>query len=184
MGHLIVFIIRMLLKQGGSNSDAAKAKAAAAQRTFAEQERTRRYYETLGLPQAVGGARAVKQMPPPLRMAAQRAASRALPPALPTAVQAKSFIESIELPHLAELKVPEVPAFHTASSIVSAISFETPSVDRPERLHVEERRKIGFSVHELIGSPGALKRAVILKEILGPPKGLQSSIGSSNFPAF
>lgn len=184
MGHLIVFIIRTLLKQGGSNSDAAKAKAAAAQRTLAEQERTRRYYETLGLPAASGRARLVKQTPPPLRKAAPPAASRALPPALPAVAGGKSFIESIELPQLAHLKVPEPPVFHTASSIVSAIPFETPSVDRPERLHAQERRATTFSVHELIGLPGALKRAVILQEILGPPKGLQSSFGPSNFAAF
>ncbi len=82
--------------------------------------------------------------------------------------------------HLAPLQTPDVPEFETLSSVVTAIPFESAAEDAdapPAALSPAAEARA------LLRSPGSMRSAVVLREILGPPRGLQSGFGTPTFPS-
>ncbi len=163
-----------------------------------EDEQVRKFMEALGLPpntpqqksEAVRRTQPQQPPTPPARTQATSASRkqqqqqgkgyRLSPPPVPSAAKKtpprpapQISIESIENPHVAELKTPEVPEFHTTSSTVTAIPMETGTV--PTAAARASATPATLSVREMVRTPESLRAAFLLKEILGPPRGLQSS---------
>ena len=87
---------------------------------------------------------------------------------------------------LPELETTQIEEFRTVSSTVNAdASIITPlSVeDAKARAAVAEQKKADRELWRVaLRSPDALRSAFILKEVLGAPRGLQSSAGTPSFP--
>ncbi len=151
-----------------------------------EADRMRRFLEALGVP---GDAPETPAAPPISQRA--RLAPRPLPPPLPPPEysfhEEDATPEPVEHVPFHELQTRTVPEFETVSSRVSADphgDFETlvaeisaiPTVDRladtplPERLIVTD----AGTVRATLRSPANVRTALILREILGPPRSLQS----------
>ena len=136
----------------------------------AESERMRKFMEALGLPADQApkpirrtAAPRVKAAPPPLPRARPLSLDEAPAPRLP-----------VEQLHLAELRTPEVPEFHTKSSEISAIPTErAPSVTVDPYAASQKQGSVD-ELRRLLRSPGEIRSAILLREILGPPRGLQS----------
>ena len=89
----------------------------------------------------------------------------------------------IERVHFAELKTPDVPSFITASSEVSAIPFELARSVVGE-LYIRRRHSAAFppSCAGWLSTPTALRSAILLREILGPPRSLQTAYSTGSLP--
>ena len=88
--------------------------------------------------------------------------------------------------HLAELRTPEVAPYQTVSSAISALPAGYATAG--EEAAFAERGESGSAVfrrelYMLVRSPQALRSALLLREILGPPRGLQTAIKAHSFPA-
>jgi hypothetical protein len=136
----------------------------------AEAERMRRFMEALGLP--------ADQVPKPR----QRPAPAAAPPPLPARAkkqkrQKPAPQQRVEEIHIPELRTNEVSEFqtqsaavefHTKSAEVSAIPTERRAqaavAEAPARTAAEQLRK-------LLRSREEIRSAILLREVLGPPKG-------------
>lgn len=86
--------------------------------------------------------------------------------------------------HLPELRTPEVPEFQTVSSHVTAIPFEAPVPAEsdaykyvPDKSAVSQEQWRAF-----LRSPRDLRAAIVLREVLGPPRGLQTAGSLPTFP--
>jgi hypothetical protein len=102
----------------------------------------------------------------------------AQPPAIPAA-QVRAYDGAIERIHFAELKTPETPAFHTRSSDVSAIPFELAE-SVAGKLYLKEGTARQLELIALARSPKALRQAILIREVLGPPRSLQSDFAAPN----
>jgi hypothetical protein len=98
-------------------------------------------------------------------------------PALPSPA-AQTMIERV---HFAELKTPDVPSFQTASSEVSAIPFELARSVVGE-LYKAPDSAISTELRRLLSTPTALRSAILLREILGPPRSLQTAYWTGSLP--
>lgn len=97
----------------------------------------------------------------------------------PPVTAARAYDGAIERLHFAELKTPETPAFHTRTSDVSAIPFELAD-SVAGKLYMKEGTARQTELVALARSPKALRQAILLREILGPPRSLQSDFVSPN----
>jgi hypothetical protein len=100
------------------------------------------------------------------------------PPVLPPAAS-RAYDGAIERLHFAELKTPETPAFHTRTSDVSAIPFELAD-SVAGKLYLQQGTARQTELITLARSPKALRQAILLREILGPPRSLQSDFAAPN----
>ena len=136
----------------------------------AEAERMRKFMEALGLP----ADQEPKRVPRPVVRRANPA-----PPPLPR-VRPRSLDEApapsapVEQLHIPELLVPEVLEFHTTSAEVSAIPSESKSAAAPDPYAVAQRQTPVDGLRRLLRSPADIRSAILLREILGTPRGLQS----------
>lgn len=94
------------------------------------------------------------------------------------------FEEKIRLPDLTTAVLPE---FITKSSTVSAIPFETAAgisheADAYLGTHGAAENRAAARVEALLRTPADLRAAIILREILGRPPGLQSPGTLPTFP--
>jgi hypothetical protein len=115
-------------------------------------------------------------MPPPMPYE-QRTLDSAPAPTMPAG--------RIQLP---ELEVTKVEDFRTVSSEVSAVPAGQSYKERAWHDDVDwdedkSRPKRNELWRAALASPEALRSAFILKEILGPPRSLQSSGGAHSFPS-
>ncbi len=118
----------------------------------------------------------------------RKASRKSVPPTLPPRpayAEPPPVVETAaEKFHFRELQTNLVPEFQTESSHVTAIPFEASHADmRDAYKTVSElplERPAG-NIRELLQSRGSLRNAVLLREILGPPRGLPSS---GTFPTF
>lgn len=176
-----------------------------------EEERTRKFLEALGLPPSTlepkpaqttlrpTGAEVVRHAEPPVPPRHAPLQPPAMPSAARAAVEAsrlerkrqaaehrraashqEAYDGAIERVHFAELKTPNVPEFHTRSSDVSAIPFEAMN-SVAGQLYIKEESVRMNEILQLARSPKALRQAIFLREILGPPRSLQSLGAASNF---
>ena len=161
----IVSFVQWLAKRS------SEQKAAAAPRTprpspaaDPDAERKRQYMAALGVGTPAKQIHTVlaRPAPPPLPPPRQRAA-----PAIPPA---RKRVEQI---HFDELRTPEVPEFHTHSGDVSAIPTEAPPAATADP-YAREHPAVPDALRAMLGTRAALRSAFVLREILGPPRGLQS----------
>jgi hypothetical protein len=95
-----------------------------------------------------------------------------LPGTSPVSAPRHTAVEQIALP---ELEVPEVRQFTTASSQVTAIPFEkseSQSVDA-YAIAPKDANRPGHAVQEWLRDPSRLRSAILIQEVLGPPRSLQ-----------
>jgi hypothetical protein len=155
-----------------------------------EAERMRRFLEALGVPSDATEAPA----PPVARTPMPRpapVARRAAPPPLPapdrSLDEADTTTEPVERIRLPELRTVEVPEFQTVSSRITADSgaeFVTvssgisavPTVAPLAEIVAAPRSSDALSValRQALRSPTDLRAAFVLREVLGPPRSLQS----------
>ena len=166
----IIALINWLTKKNES-AEAPPAPRARPPQTDAgaEAERMRKFMEALGLPADQAprpiprpAVRREKAAPPPLPRQRPRSLDEAPAPRLP--------VEQLYVP---ELSTPEVPEFHTKSSEVSAIPSERTTA-APDPYASSQRQTPVDELRRLLRSPGEIRSALLLREILGPPRGLQS----------
>jgi hypothetical protein len=180
-------------------------------RGTSEEERMRKFMEALGLPPDAARPipaheaptlRPAAEKPAPARQPElrpvppiitqptfpRRGANRPLkPPPIPAPAQERSLDEAeaptkpVEQIHLGPLQTAELPTFQTASSVVSAIPFESLAMENAG--HVVPESSVAAEARALVRSPRAIRSAVLLREILGPPRGLQTGTGTHTFPA-
>ncbi len=132
-----------------------------------EEERVRRFMEALGMP-------AGTQPPPPVR---QRRVVTPLPPAQRPKVK-RSFVQP--LPPIVttppEMDLPPAPIV-----VAEEIDFEVPqpaavvvtATPLPARAVVPVRALSSQSLGKMLRSPASIRRAIVLREVLGPPRGLE-----------
>ena len=154
----IVALINWMMKKPAA-ADAAPAPRSDAD---AEAERMRKFMEALGLP--------ANQAPKPVPRPAVRREKPA-PPPLPRATAPRLPVEQLHVP---ELRVPEVAEFHTKSAEVSAIPMESKPIATPDPYAGTQRQTSLDELRRLLRSPADIRSAILLREILGPPRGLQS----------
>ncbi|MDB6152943.1 MAG: hypothetical protein JWL90_1396 [Chthoniobacteraceae bacterium] len=166
-----------------------------------EAERMRRFMEALGIPNHEAPPPPVKrreppQMPAPMPRIEPRGTvvspwpvpvkrQRTPVPPAPKKSQAPAYVpppvpvEKIAIP---ELKTPALPAWDTVSSHVSAIPFEASHADMRDAYKGESAVDQPIErLRDLIKSPADLRAAILLREIIGPPRGLQTE---ERFPTF
>jgi len=153
-----------------------------------EEERMRRFMEALGIPQdsspppPARPKAAIPPVPPivarpPVPAWPQPRRPRAAPaPPLPSAPSRRPPVQEpapalpvaqIELPALA---VPAVAEFETVTSTIAAIPGEKPALLQP----LPAGATLSAVIRQALATPQQLRSALVLREILGPPLGLQS----------
>ncbi len=190
---IVVSIIRWLSsrqEKTAPQKPSAPGSSSRSSNSDSEQEQMRRFLEALGLPPDSASA----PSPPPVpverpRPVPQPQVRAQIPPrpVMPRKEEEPAYlpIEQIENPHLSDLQVPEVAAFQTVASVVSAIPFEAVGHVSGEMAPVGPRNvsESAAEARKMLRSPGALRTAFVLREILGPPRGLQSSDIPHSFPS-
>lgn len=165
----------------------------------AEEERMRRFLEALGVPQDEAPApppppprpAPLPVAPPPRKPVVTRTAPPPLPREQPSLDEAELTNEPVEHIHLPELPHAPVPEFETISSRVSAnrdgdfvtvassISAVPPCpVHRDKEIPppAQAAPRIDYSaILARLRSRPDVRAALILSEILGPPRSLRSS---------
>lgn len=155
-----------------------------------EDDRMRRFLEALGVP---GDAREAPAPPFPVRPApvTRRAPPPPLPLPSPPRDRSLDDDDAASAPgeriHLRELQTTAVPEFQTVSSRVAADSDEdfrtvssrisavptvAPVADPIRALYGGEA--LSGSLFTVLRSPVSLRQALVLREILGPPRSLQT----------
>lgn len=180
--------------QSQQRRPAGRPVASAPPTRNAEEERMRRFLEALGVPSDEGA----RPTPPPIPQPRPQVpkfeppVSRSLPPPLPreepSLDQADTTDEPVEHIRLPDLQTATVREFETVSSRVSAdedgefltvagaVSAVPACVRHPEQVSVSEapRRAIDSSaILARLRSPDDVRTAVVLSEILGPPRSLR-----------
>ncbi len=103
-----------------------------------------------------------------------KAARRSVPPLSQSPKSLGTSTTRVEKMHLPELEVPVVPEFMTTSSHVQAIPFEASHADmRDAYVSTAALGDSSRGIRKLLGSKSDLRAAILLREVLGPPRGLQ-----------
>jgi hypothetical protein len=181
------------------------------QKQPSEDERLRKFLEALGVPadqrppapvQRRQAPVAPKQAPPerpvfvpPLPAERPAAELRRTPPPIARPVlpeeraldEAPAPVLAVEKIHLPELSTAPMAEFVTASSTVTAIPFGSMAVSSTEPdaylgAHGRAENAAGNRVAALLKSAPDLRAAIILREILGRPPGLQTRTSLPTFP--
>jgi hypothetical protein len=200
----VAALIRWLSSKSEEEAQQPKStpKPSAETAKNSEEERMRRFLEALGVPPESHAppkrAPAPRPAtPPPLKEPkhypvppiVSRPDFRRTPKAVPVPppLQPQSLDEQdapvlpVEQIHIPELRTPELithpeaEAFHETRSAPLAPS-SGPTVDRASSVLSPEQ------LRQLVRSPAELRAAIILREILGPPRSLQSSGPLLNLP--
>ncbi len=189
---------------------AARAKAPAVRPSDDPEEvRMRRFLEALGVPADQRPPPPVKRREPPAGQAVlpkiqprgpivardiapsytkklQTPATLVVPPRpkSPLAAELPVMQTKADNIRLRELETPLVREFQTASSQVTAIPFEASHADMRDAYKTASEQpseQPPDSIRELLRSPRGLRNLVLLREILGPPRALQTG---GSLPAF
>lgn len=168
------------ISKRAANSKPPPVQGGSAVPDAAQQEKMRRFMDALGMP---AGEAPVSPFPVPRRAVNPRTRrvpeaprprmEMPSPPPLPKprsldeAVLTKTPAGRIVLP---PLEVPQVPEIYTTSSRISAIPGELADTVVTGRA----MDPVKAALYALLRSPDTLRSAVILRDVLGPPRGLQS----------
>lgn len=147
-----------------------------------EEERVRRFLEALGVPQGTPPPPPVRprQAAPPVPRPAQKPkVKRSFVQPLPPLVATPEDFSPPPQPSAA----PPLPTVVHVAPLRS--EFEEPSLPSPPVLPAIRRAASippvpVMSLGAFLRSPGSVRRAIVLREVLGPPRGLQplASIGA------
>ncbi|MES2571578.1 MAG: hypothetical protein V4710_16175 [Verrucomicrobiota bacterium] len=164
-----------------------------------EEARMRRFLEALGVPPDQQPPPPVKHREPPAlptplprieprgsivsspwpgREKKQRQAAAGVPKRVPPPLVERPPLTVAEKAGAAD-SAP--PLWETVSSHVSAIPFEASHADMRDAYKSAELEAEGPDVRTLLRSPSDLRAAILLREIIGPPRGLQIE---ERFPTF
>ncbi len=145
-----------------------------------EQEKVRRFLEALGVPEGSAPPAPVRPRPAaPRRVITPAKQPEQLPKAKQTWAQPLPPLvstpeEVTDLPPLLNVPEPEplAPSVDLPALVVLPPSRRSPSPPQPVALKP-------LSLGEMLRTPGSARQAVILREVLGPPRGLQPLEASS-----
>jgi hypothetical protein len=144
----------------------------------AEAERMRKFLEALGLPPEQAPPpvkRPAPAAPPPLPQPRQKQKRQPRPEGKPRSLdEAPAPSMHVEQLHIPELETPGVAEFHTVSSEISAIPFEGRATGVIDPYAVAQGQTPAEALRRLLRSRNEVRAAVLLREVLGPPRGLQS----------
>lgn len=112
------------------------------------------------------------------RRQAQPPPRRGVPPPMPEP-ESRPYDGAIGRFHFPQLETPETPEFHTRTSDVSAIPFELAD-SVAGKLYLQQGTARQEELLALARSPKALRQAILLREILGPPRSLQNDFAAPN----
>jgi hypothetical protein len=109
---------------------------------------------------------ATRSLPPPLKVPAPHNAD--------FSKERHTAVEQIVLP---ELEVPEVREIATAASRVMAIPDEKTMRSRGDAYEIAPRESqlAGHALRDWFRDPSSLRSAILIQEVLGPPRSLQRS---------
>ena len=142
-----------------------------------EEERVRRFLEALGAPPGT-------QLPPPIRrrsVAPRPPVSPVPQPQRPPKVR-RSFVQPLPPltttppePVVIEVAPPPVllPPLPSSMPPVAAPITSVPSLKIKSKA-VKSRALPTASLGALLRNPGSIRQAIVLREVLGPPRGLQA----------
>ncbi|MEO5717557.1 MAG: hypothetical protein ABIR29_03180 [Chthoniobacterales bacterium] len=144
-----------------------------------EEERVRRFLEALGMPQGT-------PPPPPVRPRQVVVTPAAAPPQRPKVKRSpvQPLPPLVTTPQ--DFSPPPIPSVVTVAPVLPEIEIPLP---RP-RLFLPVPRKAApipsvpaTSLGAMLRSRGSARQAIVLREVLGPPRGLQplDSIGARDF---
>jgi len=167
-----------------------------ANRTESEAERMRRFMEALGLPpDAVPPAPTRKPLPtarkgrpvdPFPRPAAPAHRPNIAPPLetggpLPTLPKTASVGETA--PSMEVTSIPQMTFAEPEQAVQSAAAAVAASAKTPSRSasQAQQSSSAQAALREQLREPDSLRKAILLREILGAPKGLQSAQSPSIF---
>jgi hypothetical protein len=139
-----------------------------------EEERVRRFLEALGMPQGT-------QPPPPVQR--RRVVTPAAPPGQKPRVR-RSWVQPLPplvtrpedtpppLPPLTTI----APASMTVEEVPPPIEVARPAPRPGPAIRQPAPRPAAqiISLGKMLRSPGSVRRAIVLREVLGPPRGLQA----------
>lgn len=150
-----------------------------------EQERLRKFMEALGVPTTVETPRKIERPPQPApRVRPAVKIETPKPPYVPKAATPPPAPVPRDEPEFSPYEQPPAPAPPSAEE--AAAVFKTLSVARPEKSVASsaETGVVGVAgladLQSLLKSPASARAAMVLKEILGPPRSLQSFSGAPN----
>ncbi|HZJ17873.1 MAG TPA: hypothetical protein VFD27_22660 [Chthoniobacteraceae bacterium] len=144
----------------------------------ADAERMRKFLEALGLP-AEQAPPPVKRpapvAPPPLPQQRKRPKREPRPVSPPRSLdEAPAPSTRVEELHIPELETRGVAEFHTVSSQISAIPTELSAGAALDPYAAAQQQTPAESLRRLLRSRNEVRAAILLREVLGPPRGLQS----------
>ena len=172
----IALLFRWLTKVGGQSDESDSGPPAPPARlNETEAERIRRFLEALGAPPGSAPPPRVQPRPPQRRVVMPKAAAEPRPakrswvqplPPLVTAPQEPPPLPPVEAirptsPVPLSLVVPVSPA----AAVMPVKSSRAQPASRPS----SSRGSLGA----LLRSPASVRQAIVLREVLGPPRGLQ-----------
>lgn len=191
----IIGVVNWLMKQSKENVPTRKRDASTPMRRETEEERMKRFLEALGVPADQRPPPKVQPRPAPSqppqlpkieprgsvvstwppKLATQKKRKAPAPPPIPERPARPEPLPELttasERVRNPDLITPEVRDFETAASRVSAIPGEKLArLDEPEAAREEH------ALATLLRSRNQLRNAILLREILGPPRGLASDI--------
>jgi len=147
----------------------------AAQPELSEEERLRKFMEALGVP-------TVPEPPRRIVRPEQPPAPRAVPPYIRTEIPKPVFVPNVFAPPPVPAPVPEpeVSRWEPAPPLPAAAQTFTPppAVAAGPILSIAGSAPANpVDIQSLLKSPSSLRAAILMKEILGPPRGLQPFSG-------
>ena len=144
----------------------------------AETERMRKFLEALGLPPEQAPPpvkRPAPAAPPPLPQQRKRQKREPRPVSPPRSLdEAPAPSTRVEELHIPELETRGVAEFHTVSSQISAIPTEVSAGAALDPYASAQQQTPAESLRRLLRSPNEVRAAILLREVLGTPRGLQS----------
>lgn len=139
------------------------------QQATSEEERLRKFLEVLGVPKT-------PQMPQPRRPVPQRPAKRLAPQ--PVVRKRAPIVEPEEMALAGRLEEPAAAveqvgaAFDTMSKgmVIQPIAELERRAEADGTQHIQPKAVTGNSIRDILRSPDSLRSALVLREILGPPR--------------
>jgi len=197
-GVIAIFnwLIRQGSKQGGGGVDKGsppftpqrRVRPTQVQSTESEEERTRKFLEALGVPSTTepprGIVRPAQQTVPPIVPRSQQLprAGNVIPKQV---VTRKSVVPPMPVPPIPQAPVlapamaayePMPPENRDIAALAAAFSSTTvPSSGIAPAVEALPTNLV--DLQSLLKSPSSIRAAMILKEVLGPPKSLQGAGG-------
>jgi hypothetical protein len=182
----IALLFRWLAKVGGQSSDEVEspptnARGQSADSAETDEERIRRFLEALGAPPGTAPPPKVKPRSPQRRVVMPKTAPEPRPPKRSWAQPLPPLVtvpgEPPPLPPMERMpKTPPAPRPLVAPISPAGAALVKPITIAPRQpVPISPSRR--GSLGALLRSPASVRQAILLREVLGPPRGLQPFAG-------